>query len=432
MAAARVLDAERQPESRYWSASRVVKSLVISKASPLPSPDAMYGTGRRLELFLSAVRSLSDEIEVAYFARTDEIAALGPLGPHEAMLSASWGLPVRLSPIPTRHRAKTAWTYYGAGALSVWDQPDFYEATGPEQAAGVARCLARDPDLVLVLRMLAMGALARTGLRPARLFFDLDDVEHKARWRATLDPPVRPGKLLYATHIPSMLLAERRAARMAEATFVCSEPDRRYLQRLGVGSDVEVVPNGLPVPPEPAPPAPSPTVLYLGTYGYLPNCAAADRLITRIWPLIQAQVPEARLLIAGKGPERIASFRSAPPGVAFVGFVEDLDQLYADARVIACPITVGSGTRVKLVEAAAYGRPIVSTQVGAEGLDFEADREILLRDDDAAFAAACVRLLRDETACARLGAAARAKMRARYSAAEISARIAGIMRGARA
>lgn len=406
-----------------------MKSLVISKVSPLPLPDATYGTRRRLELFLSAMCSLSDEIEVAYFARDEEIAAVGPLAPHEAVLSASWGLPVRLSPVPTRRRAKTAWTYYGAGALSAWEQPDFYEAAGPEQAAEVAQCLARDPDLVLVSRMFAMGSLARSGVRPSRLFFDLDDIEHKARLRATLDPPMRPGKLLYAMHIPSMLLAERRAANMAEVTFVCSEPDQRYLQRLGIGRKVEVVPNGLPIPPEPAPPALNPTVLYLGTYGYTPNCEAADRLVMRIWPLIRERMPEARLLIAGKGPERIASFKSAPPGVTFTGFVEDLDQLYAESRVIACPITVGGGTRIKLVEAASYGRPMVSTRVGAEGLDFEADREILLRDDDAGFAEACVGLLRDQAACARLGEAARAKMKARYGAAEISARIAQIMQG---
>jgi len=149
--------------------------------------------------------------------------------------------------------------------------------------------------------------------------------------------------------------------------------------------------------------------------------------VARIFPLIRKQVPSARLVIAGGSPERIASFRSAPPGVEFTGFVQDLDKLYAESRVIACPVTVGTGTRLKLVEAASYGRPMVSTRLGAEGLAFENGREIVLRDDDEGFATACANLLHDDAACARLGMAARARMKASYAAEGIVDQIAGIM-----
>ncbi len=405
-----------------------MKSLVITKVSPISSPDTIYGGGKRLDLFLSAIRSFSETIEVAYFARQDEIEALGPLAHHEAALTAAWGLPVCLNPVPTRRRAKTAWNHYGAGALSVWQQDEYFDYTGPEQSARVAESLARRPDIVLASNLLAMSAFFRAKSPVSRLFLDLENIEHKTRLRAALAPPFWPGKALYTTHVPSIFVAERRAVRMAEVTFVCSELDRRYLRRLGIGRNIEVVPNGLPIPAEPAPPAPDPTLLYLGTYGYQPNCDAADRLIRQIWPLVRAQLPEARLLIAGKGPERIASFRSAPPGVTFTGFVDDLDQLYAASRVVACPITVGGGTRLKLVEAASYGRPMVSTQIGAEGLEFEDGREILLRDDDSSFAEACILLLRDQATCTRLGEAARVKMKARYGAEDAVARIAQLMR----
>lgn len=404
-----------------------MRSLVVAKVSPIPTPDAVYGTTRRQSLFLSAIRSLSREIEFAWFARSDAIDALGPLAPHEATLSSEWGLPVRLSPIPERgQRRKSLWTVYGAGALSAWEQADYRLAAGPDQVASVAESLARRPDLVFVSRLMGMGALMRTGVKPARLFFDLDDIEHRKLIRTTREPSHGPGKLLYAAHVPTLLLAERQAAGMADATFVCSKEDRRYLGRIGMGRGVAVVPNGLPVP-QPAPPCPDPTILFLGTYGYEPNCAAAHRLVTRIFPLIRQQAPEARLIVAGNLPERIASFRSAPPGVTFTGFVQDLDGLYAGSRVVACPITVGSGTRLKLVEAAAYGRPMVSTRLGAEGLAFEDGREIMLRDDDEGFAAACVNLLHDDAACARLGGAARARMKASYAAEGIVNQIAGIM-----
>ena len=267
----------------------------------------------------------------------------------------------------------------------------------------------------------------RTGAKPTRLFFDLDDIEHRKLIRTTKVPPHGPGKLLYAAHVPPLLLAERRAARMADATFVCSEEDRRYLQSIGMNRGVTVVPNGLPVPANPAPPCPDPTILFLGNYGYEPNRRAADRLVSCIFPLIRQQVPAARLIIAGGFPERIASFRSAPPGVEFAGFVQDLGKLYAESRVIACPITVGTGTRLKLVEAASYGRPMVSTRLGAEGLEFENGREIILCDDDGEFATACANLLHDDAVCARLGMAARARMKASYAAKGIIEQIASIM-----
>ena len=151
--------------------------------------------------------------------------------------------------------------------------------------------------------------------------------------------------------------------------------------------------------------------------------------MTRIFPLVQRQMPEARLIVAGGMPERVPSFRSPPPGVEFTGFVPDLDKLYAGSRVIACPVTVGGGTRLKLVEAASYGRPMVSTRLGAEGLAFEDGREIVLRDDDEGFATACVQLLRDDAECARLGEAARARMRESYAAEGIVDQITRIMSG---
>lgn len=405
-----------------------MRSLIITKVSPRPPPDGIHGTIRRHHLFVSAIRSLSREIDYVWFARRDQIEALGPLTPHEAALSSEWGLPVRLFPIAERdQRRKSLWTVYGAGAVSAWGQEEFYPPTGPDQVARVAEHLADRPDLVFVSRLLAMGSLMRTGAKPPRLFFDLDDVEHRKLVRGAMQPPHGPGKLFYAAHALQLTLAEWRAARMADAMFVCSEEDRRYLRRIGMGRNVTVVPNGLPMPLDPAPPCPNPTILFLGTYGYAPNRAAAHRLVTRIFPLIRQQVPEVRLIVAGSSPEQIVSFRSAPPGVEFTGFVPDLDKLYADSRVVVCPITVGGGTRLKLVEAASYGRPMVSTRVGAEGLAFEDGREIILRDDDDGFAAACVSLLNDDDACARLGQAARAKMQASYAAEAIIDQIAGLM-----
>jgi glycosyltransferase involved in cell wall biosynthesis len=128
-----------------------------------------------------------------------------------------------------------------------------------------------------------------------------------------------------------------------------------------------------------------------------------------------ARVPGARLVIAGSNPEQLRSCRrSNDPSVTLRGFVDDLAALHALTRVVCCPIFYGSGTRIKIIEAAAHGRAIVSTPPGAEGLEFENGTEIVLRDGVASLAEECIRLLQDPVAAERLGAAARQRARAVY------------------
>jgi glycosyltransferase involved in cell wall biosynthesis len=146
--------------------------------------------------------------------------------------------------------------------------------------------------------------------------------------------------------------------------------------------------------------------------------------------LVRGQVADARLIIAGAPAETPWSDQPAPPGVEYRGFVEDLNALYASARVVCSPIVHGSGTRLKLIEAAAFARPMVSTSMGAEGLAFQDGRDILLRENDAELANACVRLLRDDALCRKLGAAARATMMRLYDAHSIEQQIVEMIRDA--
>jgi len=97
------------------------------------------------------------------------------------------------------------------------------------------------------------------------------------------------------------------------------------------------------------------------------------------------------------------------PRLEVLGFVENLDELYKRIRVTAVPILVGGGTRIKIIEAAAYGKPTVSTTMGAEGLEFTNESEILVRDDPKQFAEACVKLFNDSNLCEKIGLAARKK-----------------------
>jgi glycosyltransferase involved in cell wall biosynthesis len=189
-----------------------------------------------------------------------------------------------------------------------------------------------------------------------------------------------------------------------------------------------VVPNTVALP-APSDPPPDPVLLFVGHYGHLPNRVGAEFFLDRIWPLIRASRPDARVVLAGARPELVRSHGRPAPGVSFPGYVHDLEALYHRAGMVVCPILSGGGTRVKLVEAAAHGRPAVSTTLGAEGLELREETGLVRRDDPEGFAQACLALLADHSLAVRLGRAARQAVQDRYSRADAVAKLAGILRG---
>jgi glycosyltransferase involved in cell wall biosynthesis len=227
--------------------------------------------------------------------------------------------------------------------------------------------------------------------------------------------------------VASMLQAERRAMIAAAVTFVCSETDRHHLQKCIRSSPVQVIPNATTFPDLQLAPASERVVLFIGTFGYRPNVVAADTLITEIWPKILAKIPDATLVIAGRKPENLRSYTTAPFGVVFAGFVPDIATVYRTASVVCCPINSGSGTRIKIIEAASYAKPIVSTTIGAEGLMFESGREIFIEDRPSAMAERCIELLLSPRLAHDVGTAARAKAIMTYERSAIVGHVSGIL-----
>jgi len=109
--------------------------------------------------------------------------------------------------------------------------------------------------------------------------------------------------------------------------------------------------------------------------------------------------------------------------VEVTGVVPRLEPLYARTTVACAPIHAGGGTRLKILEAAAFGRPVVSTRLGAEGLDLRDGEEIVLRDDARGFAAACCRLMSEPAESRRVGEAARRRVAALYERTEVVSRL---------
>ncbi len=164
-----------------------------------------------------------------------------------------------------------------------------------------------------------------------------------------------------------------------------------------------------------------PLLTFVGKLDYLPNVRAVEYIAGRIAPAVQARYPEARFMIIGQGAEALTKYGQG--GMIFTGFVDarrgvrpNLSDYLSASDVVLVPLDSGSGTRLKILEAAANSRAVVSTRIGAEGQAFVDGQEILLTDEvDQAFVSATLRLLADSGLRERLGRAARAKVLDRYS-----------------
>jgi len=401
-----------------------MRALIVSAVAPPMSGKDVHAVYRRLRMFVSAIARVCTEIDILHFAPPGHWSlAIDPIELSE-MQSSYWGTKVSASVAPL-NALTTSWSTYAQSIFSASNQGNFSEFAGQRQVAAIRLRLHRDPDLLFVHRLAAMIPILGIQENLPPVLFDLDDIEHRVVVRAALDKASSDRRLVRLLHVPAVILAERRAARLARRMFVCSELDKLYLHKLGFGKSVVCIPNSIDIPHIvlPALTPGQPTILFLGQLSWPPNRDAADRLISRIWPKIRTKIPTARLIVAGDSPQSVRSFASNPIGVEFPGVVADLEQLYRQSRIICCPITRGGGTRLKLVEAAGHGKAIVSSTIGAEGLSFENGTEILIRDDDEAIAAACVRLLTDDELCEQLGNAAHRKSRLCYNLSKTRDRI---------
>jgi glycosyltransferase involved in cell wall biosynthesis len=144
-------------------------------------------------------------------------------------------------------------------------------------------------------------------------------------------------------------------------------------------------------------------ILFLGGYRHTPNIDAAVFLAKEVWPLIRAQLPGVRLVIAGAHPtEEVLAL--AAEDVVVTGMLEDLRPAFDRARVFAAGIRYGAGVKGKVATAMSYGVPVVATTIAAEGMFLQHGRDVLIADDPAAFAEAVVRLHRDPDLWTRFSA----------------------------
>ncbi len=220
------------------------------------------------------------------------------------------------------------------------------------------------------------------------------------------------------------------------AVTTASIEDARRLSALHPGVRFEAVPNGYAdVQPRLGDGRPRAAgglvrLLFIANLGYFPNADAAEQLVFKVLPILRDRGLDVRLDIAGDGAPgdlRAALARAGDGRVVMHGMVDSVAPCYAAADIAVVPLRAGGGTRIKILEAFAYGVPVVSSIVGAEGLDVVSGTHLLCADDPADFAMACQRLAADPALAASLVANASDVHRLHYTPERVHARLHAII-----
>jgi len=382
-----------------------VRSLLVAHDVPWPS---LGGDLVRLAQVVEAVASVTDlDLFVLHDARQSRIVAPASVAVHR---SKGFAYPRTSS----QYRWRIAWAARRGVPLEVaMARAD----RGPQVAL---RKWAHPPyDLVWFSTAALYEWMGRPDFGPSVIdLMDLEDV--KAGLRADLlraaasRKSVRTRMASYQSRLNASdwRRFQRSVAAEVERIVVPSDLDAA---RTAI-PNVAVIPNTYPRPEHPAgTPAGDgpPVVLFQGSLGYPPNIDAAEWLAQTIGPLIRVAEPATEVRLVGRPATSVT--RLHEPGIlTVVGQVPSMEEELARASVAVVPVRYGSGTRVKILESFAHRVPVVSTSLGAEGLDVEHGVHLLLADDAEEFAAATVQLLRDPSMRVRLTQAAETLYLERY------------------
>lgn len=207
--------------------------------------------------------------------------------------------------------------------------------------------------------------------------------EERRKWRSAF--LTREAALLDAI--------ERRCAGAGDLLFTVSELEAAHFRSLGARS-VQVIPNGVDcdaVSDLPTGRTGLPVILFLGTMSWGPNASAA-RFLVELLPQLRLKIPNVTVLIVGRNPPADLMALNGSPGIEITGSVPDVKPYLGRGTVMAVPLDAGGGTRLKILEAFAAGLPVVSTTVGAEGIEAAPGKHLVIAER-AQFADALVELL---------------------------------------
>lgn len=343
---------------------------------------------------------------------------------------------VETVPAPERHLSDRLRTLLTSG----W--PDMaWRLASPDFGAALLAWLAREHLDVLQVEGIEMARYlwqaAQVGNLPGTpagplVVFDDHNAEYLLQKRAFLADARRPRRWAAAAYSliqwRRLRRFERQVCLRAQRLVAVSDADAQALTALDARLRPIVVPNGVDLEAyRPAfPPLAGlarPSLVFTGKMDFRPNIDAVLWFAQEVLPRVWERCPTAHLYVVGQSPSSRLDVLRAEPRITITGEVDDTRPYIAGADVYVVPLRVGGGTRLKVLEAMAMGRPIVSTRLGVEGLGLEEDREALLADVPEDFARQITALLDDRDLGRKLGEAARAFAERSYGWQSIGPRL---------
>jgi glycosyltransferase involved in cell wall biosynthesis len=365
---------------------------VLAPSVPFPP----IGGSRTRTFHLVRALAAQADVTVAGFAYDDRRADNPPFSVRMVEIPWEW---------PPLYRAMKAGDVAATEALANLDEPWFASVLQSEAMEATVARLSREADIVLIEHS-AMARFLPFVAPTAQRVLDFVDVQTSAMLRARTEAAAADD-----TEVVRTQRFERRAASASDLCLVCSTAEASRAAELFDAERVAVVPNGVDTsyfsPSASGDSVVPGSLLFTGTMDYEPNIQAVQFFARAIFPLVARNLPSATFHIVGRDP--VPTVRElAGHAVAVHGAVPDVRPYFERAEQVVVPILWGGGTRIKILEAAAAGKAIVTTSLGVEGLDFVPDEELLIANDPDAFAAAVLRVAADWRLRRRLGAAARA------------------------
>lgn len=397
-----------------------------------PYPPYPPRSGGALRVY-NLLRGLADQHAVTCLTFVPDAAAVAALEPLRSCCRV-----VTVEGPPRRSLRQRAWTTLAAPL------PDMaLRNAAPAYTAALRQLLTDQPcDVVLAasIEMAQYGLAAKSAGATPRIILDEFNAEYVLQRRAALtdlaqvrsNPRALVRGLYSLVQWRKLAAYERRLLRAYDRVLVVSAEDRRALQRLYPSAQPHIVPNGVDThyfqPMSPAPPSVPPTLVFTGSLDFRPNIDAITWFTRHVLPLVHTRQPDTRFLIVGRAPA--AAVRALHNGttIEVVGEVADVRPFIAQAAVYVVPMRIGGGVRLKLLEALAMQAAVVSSTMGAEGVEnLRAGEHLLLADTPTDFAQAILHLLDDPARRGRLGAAGRAFVCAQYDWQVIVPRLAAVI-----
>ncbi|MCA9945743.1 MAG: glycosyltransferase [Anaerolineales bacterium] len=253
----------------------------------------------------------------------------------------------------------------------------------------------------------------RRGSPKSKIVFDDHNAETELQRRNFLTDLRQPRRWVAAAYSAEQVRRlgkfERWVCQQADWVTAVSHPDKVHLEKLaGEKTPITVIPNSLDVQQfqlKQTETIPS-DIVFSGKMDYRPNVDAVLWFVADVWPIIRRERPSTTFTVVGQKPHARLERLRDEPGITLTGWVERVEPYLAGAKLFVLPFRVGSGTRLKLIEAMAAGKALVSTAVGAEGFPVADNREIRLVDDAVGFGTAVLHLLNQPEERQRLGLAA--------------------------